>query len=121
LSEETIEEKAVDKKASQWVRGNCKFAQMGAAVTADHLSQAMVVAVQNLLKGMGQNNPDIQSDVAEATSIIQEELRNAGPNLNSMANRLSQFFQKKSEERAAPNPQAVQQAVQNPTAAPVPQ
>lgn len=111
----------VESTATQWVRGNCKFAQMGGAVTADHISQAMLVAVQNLLRTMGQNNPDIQSDIAEASSIIQEELRNAGPNLNSMATRLSQFFQQKSEQRAAPNPQAVQQAVQNPTAAPVPQ
>jgi hypothetical protein len=107
-----------------WVRRHCKFAQFqgtgGSAVTPDHLLEASRAGIENMLKSMGQGNPDIAQDVIEAKPIIDTAIRNMAPAMQTLAQQLTQFFTEKTQDRSVVNPQNVQQAVQNP-AAPIPQ
>ncbi len=107
-------------KANDWMKSHCKFAQVqgtgGSAVTGDHLAAAARAGIENMLKSMGQGNPEITQDIAEAKPLIDTAMTNMGPAMQTLAQQLSQFFMEKTQERSVVNQQNIQQAVQNPAA-----
>jgi uncharacterized membrane protein len=111
-------------KANDWMKSNCKFAQVqgqgGAAVTGDALTAAARTGIENMLKAMGQGNENIVQDIAEAKPIIDNAIRTMGPALTTLSQQLTDFFTEKTKERSVVNQQNIQQAVENPTA-PAPQ
>lgn len=110
-------------KTSKWLSSNCRFAQTDPApgVSPQALSAAISTAIGNLLKSMGTNNPNIDAEIKEAQdALINPALTNMNGALTTLGQQLTEFFAQKSEDKAvAPNQSQVQQAVQNPNAAPV--